>query len=220
VNLDDLRWDRPDLNCEPLQERGIPRNLQLDETLAASRSATSPTTASSTGCRCRRRGPHRSSRVARYAGRQSTTTEVPSARRAKKSGACEISLPASSRQDSQNGCEAMPPPDRKTAGTVPQKHQCRAPTVQRPQHRHAGRKPLQKRTGESRRRASYSTTMSLPDTDTVPRPRGQTFVRSIAAKPGRAAFADPDSLSVNTRSPRHRRRRAQRAARRGPARWC
>ena len=33
---------------------------------------------------------------------------VPSARRAKKSGACEISLPASSRQDSQNGCEAMP----------------------------------------------------------------------------------------------------------------
>ena len=32
VNLDDLRWDRPDLDCEPQQARGIPRNLQLDET--------------------------------------------------------------------------------------------------------------------------------------------------------------------------------------------
>ena len=32
VNLDDLDWDRPDLDCEPQQARGIPRNLQLDET--------------------------------------------------------------------------------------------------------------------------------------------------------------------------------------------
>ena len=32
VNLDDLRWDRPELDCEPQQARGIPRNLQLDET--------------------------------------------------------------------------------------------------------------------------------------------------------------------------------------------
>jgi len=36
VNLDDLRWDRPDLDCEPQQARGIPRNLQLDETLVPS----------------------------------------------------------------------------------------------------------------------------------------------------------------------------------------
>ena len=27
-----LRWDRPDLNCEPQQARGIPRNFQVDET--------------------------------------------------------------------------------------------------------------------------------------------------------------------------------------------
>ena len=27
-----LRWDRPDLNCEPQQARGTPRNLQVDET--------------------------------------------------------------------------------------------------------------------------------------------------------------------------------------------
>jgi hypothetical protein len=33
VNLDDLRWDRPDLDCEFEQARGIRRNLQLDETL-------------------------------------------------------------------------------------------------------------------------------------------------------------------------------------------
>jgi len=41
-------------------------------------------------------------------------------------------------------------------------------------------------TCESRRRASYSTTMSLPDTDTVPRRRGQTFVSlvNIAPSPG------------------------------------
>jgi hypothetical protein len=32
VNLDDPRWDRPDLDCEPQQARGIRRNLQLDET--------------------------------------------------------------------------------------------------------------------------------------------------------------------------------------------
>ena len=36
VNLDDLRWDRPDLDCEPQQARGIPRNLQLDETMSVS----------------------------------------------------------------------------------------------------------------------------------------------------------------------------------------
>src|SRR6476646_812663 len=35
VNLDDLRWDRPHVDCEPQQARGIPRNLQLDETGAA-----------------------------------------------------------------------------------------------------------------------------------------------------------------------------------------
>jgi len=35
VNLDDLRWDRPDLDCEPQQARDIPRNLRLDETAAA-----------------------------------------------------------------------------------------------------------------------------------------------------------------------------------------
>jgi hypothetical protein len=34
VNLDDLRWDRPDLDCEPQQAEGSPRNLQLDETAA------------------------------------------------------------------------------------------------------------------------------------------------------------------------------------------
>ena len=33
VKLDDLHWDRPDLHCEPQQARGIPRNLQLDETI-------------------------------------------------------------------------------------------------------------------------------------------------------------------------------------------
>ena len=33
VNLDDLRWDRPDLDCEPQEARVIPRNLQVDETL-------------------------------------------------------------------------------------------------------------------------------------------------------------------------------------------
>jgi hypothetical protein len=32
VNLDDLSWDRPDLDCEPQQARCIPRNLQLNET--------------------------------------------------------------------------------------------------------------------------------------------------------------------------------------------
>ena len=35
VNLDELRWDRPDLVCEPQQARGNPRNLQLDETKVA-----------------------------------------------------------------------------------------------------------------------------------------------------------------------------------------
>jgi len=33
VNLDEPRWDRPELDCEPLQARGIPRNLELDETM-------------------------------------------------------------------------------------------------------------------------------------------------------------------------------------------
>jgi hypothetical protein len=32
VNLDNLRCDRPDLGCEPLQARDMPRNLQLDAT--------------------------------------------------------------------------------------------------------------------------------------------------------------------------------------------
>jgi hypothetical protein len=32
LNVDDLRWDRPDLDCEFEQARGIRRNLQLDET--------------------------------------------------------------------------------------------------------------------------------------------------------------------------------------------
>ena len=35
VNLDDLHWDRPDLDCQFEQARGIPRNLQLDETQLA-----------------------------------------------------------------------------------------------------------------------------------------------------------------------------------------
>jgi hypothetical protein len=46
-----------------------------------------------------------------------------------------------------------------------------------------------KRTGESRRRASYSTTMSLPETDTVPRPRGQTFVSILNVVPSPGIFA-------------------------------
>jgi hypothetical protein len=33
MNLDDSRWDRPGLDGEPKQARGIPRNLQLDETV-------------------------------------------------------------------------------------------------------------------------------------------------------------------------------------------
>jgi hypothetical protein len=33
VNLDDLRWDRPDIDCEPQQAWGIRRDLQLDETV-------------------------------------------------------------------------------------------------------------------------------------------------------------------------------------------
>ena len=53
----------------------------------------------------------------------------------------------------------------------------------------ASRTPFQKRTGESRRRASYSTTMSLPDTDTVPRPRGQTFVSILNVVPSPGIFA-------------------------------
>jgi hypothetical protein len=34
VNLDDLDWDRPDILRESQQARGVPRNLQLDETIA------------------------------------------------------------------------------------------------------------------------------------------------------------------------------------------
>ena len=41
VNLDDLRWDRPDIDCEPQQARGIRRNLQLDETVAVTRPGSS-----------------------------------------------------------------------------------------------------------------------------------------------------------------------------------
>ena len=37
VNLDDVRWDRPDLDCELQQARGIRRDLQLDETGGAGR---------------------------------------------------------------------------------------------------------------------------------------------------------------------------------------
>jgi hypothetical protein len=44
----------------------------------------------------------------RSSGRTSTTRPLPSARRAKKSGACRRPRPSSSRQCSQNGCEAMP----------------------------------------------------------------------------------------------------------------
>lgn len=43
--------------------------------------------------------------------------------------------------------------------------------------------------GESRRRASYSTTMSLPDTDTAPRPRGQTFVSILNVVPSPGILA-------------------------------
>jgi hypothetical protein len=35
VNLDDPHWDRPDQDCELQQAPGIPRNLQLDETMDA-----------------------------------------------------------------------------------------------------------------------------------------------------------------------------------------
>ena len=44
---------------------------------------------------------------------------------------------------------------------------------------------IQKRTGESRRRAESSTTMSLPDTATVPRPRGQTSSASSTSSESR-----------------------------------
>ena len=87
---------------------------------------------------------------------------------------------------------ATPPGSRPTARPqMPsrEKHQCRTPTVQRPQHRRTVRRSFQKRTGESRRRASYSTTMSLPDTDTVPRPRGQTFVSILNVVPSPGIFA-------------------------------
>jgi hypothetical protein len=32
VKLDDLDWDRPDIDCELQQETGTARNLRLDET--------------------------------------------------------------------------------------------------------------------------------------------------------------------------------------------
>jgi len=35
VHLNNRRWDRPDLDCEPQQTRGIRRNLQVDETAGA-----------------------------------------------------------------------------------------------------------------------------------------------------------------------------------------
>jgi hypothetical protein len=37
VNLNNLDWDRPDVDCEPQQARGIPRNLQVDETTMTAR---------------------------------------------------------------------------------------------------------------------------------------------------------------------------------------
>ena len=33
VNLDNRSWDRPDLDCEAQKTRGIPRILQVDETV-------------------------------------------------------------------------------------------------------------------------------------------------------------------------------------------
>jgi hypothetical protein len=39
VNLDDPGWDRPEKDCELQQVRGIPRNLQLDETVLRLRGA-------------------------------------------------------------------------------------------------------------------------------------------------------------------------------------
>ena len=42
VDLDDLRWDRPDLDCEFEQARGIRRNLQLDETPTNTEPSTAP----------------------------------------------------------------------------------------------------------------------------------------------------------------------------------
>jgi hypothetical protein len=52
---------------------------------------------------------------------------------------CSVSLAPPSTAPSN---ATRQPPDRTTADAVPQKHQCRAPTVQRPQHHHAGRKPF------------------------------------------------------------------------------
>ena len=72
---------------------------------------------------------------------------------------------------------------------------CRSPTPNRRSARTVTdavplmRQAFQKRTGESRRRASYSTTMSLPDTDTVPRRIGQTFVSILNVVPSPGIFA-------------------------------
>ena len=35
LDLDNIRWDRPDLPCEPRQRRHIPRNLHADETASS-----------------------------------------------------------------------------------------------------------------------------------------------------------------------------------------
>ena len=66
---------------------------------------------------------------------------------------------------------------------------------------------LQKRSGESRRRATYSTTMSLSDTDTVPRPRGQTFVSILNVVPSPGIFA---KICWGVRGPSVRSRRRKR----------
>ena len=77
------------------------------------------------------------------------------------------------------------------------------------------RRGFQKRTGESRRRAGYSTTMSLPDTDTVP--------RSVDARPmdrpdggqlgGRGV---PDQIGAAVRLENHERGPARGRRRAGP----
>ena len=63
--------------------------------------------------------------------------------------------------------------------------------MRRPGLGNAGHVPfgVPKRTGQSRRRANCSTTMSLPDTDTVPRPRGQLFVSILNVVPSPGIFA-------------------------------
>jgi hypothetical protein len=48
VDLNNRRWDRPDLDCEPQQTRGILRNLQVDETTAYTSGKITSTPRSST----------------------------------------------------------------------------------------------------------------------------------------------------------------------------